>query len=103
MKKHRLFFVCLILISIQIMGCGSQVENWVRSAPRDPASPGDHDTDDTPPIPAAPGYAFSSAGGTITGSTYKLRFRLGKLENAESLSGSTYKIRTGKTRHLKDM
>ncbi len=95
---------CLTLMSFSLLACGT-VENWVQSASQTPAQPGNTSPEvpDTPQIPAAPGYAFSSAGETISSPSYKLRFRFGKTEDKGIMTGSTQTIRTGKTRHLKDM
>lgn len=95
--------LCLILMSFSLPACGA-VENWVQSASQSPTLPLNPPQEpDATPVPAAPGYAFSSSGATLTSASYKLRVRFGKMESIATMTGSTHTIRTGKTRHLKDM
>ncbi len=99
--------ICLVLICAVGISCGflsSTVESASTGTTPSP-SPGltPSPTPGPTPVASASGYAFASGAANVEGATYKLRVRVGKFDNSSALDGTTYKIKTGKSRILNDM
>ncbi len=92
----------LFIVLFALTGCNAAVQNWVGKAKPPklpiPSIPVASPTQSTP----VPGYAFSAAGQRVASASYKLHVRVGKAEAMGTVSSTTYKLRTGLTRHIKD-